>query len=87
VAAYDKSANRKSRAYRAAERAKDKAYDVSRDLEDQITELQATSIQGLATKARCIDALGMDSDLTRSIIDDLLAKSSAIEALAGKVVA
>jgi hypothetical protein len=84
VAAYDKSANRKSRAYRAAERAKDKAFDISQDLENQITELQATSVQGLAAKARCIDALGMDSDLASSIIDDLLAMTSAIEASAGK---
>lgn len=86
VAAYDKSANRKSRAYRAAERAKDKACDVSQDLGDQITELQATSVQGLTAKARCLDALGMDSDLASSIIEDLLAMTSAIEASAGKAV-
>jgi hypothetical protein len=72
VAAYDKSKNWKSRTYRAAERAKDEAFDISHDLENQITELQATSFQGLAAKARCVEILGMDSDLARSIVDDLL---------------
>ena len=71
VAAYDKSANRKSRAYRAAERAKDKACEISDNLRNQITEIQATSIQGLIAKVRCVE-FGEDH-FTKSIIDDLRA--------------
>lgn len=74
IAAYDKSKNRKSRAYRAAERAKDKAFEISGDLIDQIAEIKATSVQGLAAKARCVELIGLgEDDITRSILADLLA--------------
>jgi hypothetical protein len=73
VAAFDKSPNRKSRAYRAAERAKDRAMDISHDFANQIAEMQAMTVQGLAAKARCVKSLWMDSDVARSIVDDVLA--------------
>jgi hypothetical protein len=78
MAAYDKSANRKSRAYRAAERAKDKAYEISDDLRDQIKKIQATSVKGLIAKARCAEIYGPGEDrFTQAIIDDLLAKAES----------
>jgi hypothetical protein len=64
----------KSRAYRAAERAKDKAFEISGDLRDQIIEIQATSIKGLIAKARCAELLGSgEVEFTQSVLDDLLA--------------
>jgi hypothetical protein len=75
IAAHEKwikRIRRKPNGYRAAAGASDNAFQLAQEIESQILEVPATTIEGLVAKAKC-QKLTVGDVFARSTVDDLLA--------------